>query len=324
MKTITTLEERQHAETMLQNAIAYVTNLNAVVPVGAWSFTGKDGREVSMWKRPLISNWTVKPLNTVQAVTAFWKKQWYDWFQVPGIGIATGQICGGYIVIDLDVKPEKGIDGREVLRDWEHDTGMRLPEETWTAITGSGGYHLWFHSDRALRSYQNATLGVDLRADGGQVIVPPSLHPNGRRYEWEIWPRDCPCAEADEAVYSFIEYCKPSGSQYVPSVRRGEGGERKMILPPEIPEGGRHDPLISLIGTMNKLGVSDEAIEAAVRIENEQKCKPPFDEDELQHEILPAIYRWDKGVNEEAWKTKDEWRAMYKQQMRAKRAIRSL
>ena len=80
-----------------------------------------------------------------------------------------------------------------------------------------------------------------------------------------------------------------------------------MILPPEIPEGGRHSPLISVIGTMNRLGFTDEAIEAAVRIENEQKCIPPLSEQELQREIFPAIYRWEKGVPADIWKNKDQF-----------------
>ncbi len=311
--------------TMVEFAESYANKFHAVVPVGAWEFKGRDGEIVSMWKKPLIPDWTTKPLTTVAQVCREWER-YSKYGNVPNIGIATGQICGGYIVIDLDRHPDRGIDGYEVLTDWERDTGRMLPE-SWTAITGSGGYHIWFHTQIAMRSYANAEMGVDLRADGAQIVVPPSLHRSGKRYEWEISPKECPCAEANEDVMAFIEYCRPNGSEYRQSTHRGQGGERRMLLPPEIVEGGRHAPLISLIGTLNRLGASDATIEQAVRTENEQKCKPPFSETELQKEIFPAIYRWEKGISAEEWKDTESWRKQqavsYQAEQRRKRALRS-
>ena len=311
--------------TMVEFAESYVKKFHAVVPVGAWEFKGRDGEIVSMWKKPLIPDWTSKPLSTVEQVRKEWGK-YSKYGNIPNIGIATGQICGGYIVIDLDRHPDRGIDGYEVLCDWQRETGRELPE-TWTAITGSGGYHIWFHTHTAMRSYANAEIGVDLRADGGQIVVPPSLHNSGRRYEWEIAPNDCECAEATEDVIEFIKYCRPQGSEYRQSTHRGQGGERRMLLPPEIMEGGRHTPLISLIGTLNRLGASDATIEQAVRIENEQKCKPPFSETELQREIFPAIYRWEKGISVEEWTELKSWQqaqaVSYQTEQRKRRALRS-
>lgn len=297
-------------------AAMFVLRFGAVIPVGSWTYTKKNGEEVDLWKTPLIKNWTKEPLRTKEEVYKEWAKYEYH-RHFPNIGLVTGQICGGYIVIDMDRKPEKGVDGYDLLLRWQRETGMKLPEETWTVITGSGGYHFYYHTDTAMRPYQNPKCGVDLRADGSMIIVPPSMHRCGKRYEWEISPSDCPCAEANEAVYAFIEYCRPQDSEYKPSMLRGHGGERKMLLPPEILEGGRHDPLISLIGTLNRLGASDEAILAAVRIENKLKCKPPLTEKELQSEIFPAVFRWDKGVPAKEWQNKDS----YLQSMRVEKRL---
>ena len=297
--------------TMSEIAESYSRKFHAIVPVGNWTFIGREGNIIDLWKSPLIKNWTNTPLRTPEEVREQWGK-YGRYGKTPNIGLVTGQICGGYIVIDLDNKPDQGINGYEELKEWQRRTGVELPE-TWTVITGGGGYHLYFHTDKALRGYSNHSAGVDLRADGNQVLLPPSTHKSGRRYEWEIAPKDMQCAEADEIVMRFIEEYRPAGAQYG-STRRGEGGGRKMALPPEIPDGERHNALISLIGTLNRLGVSDEAIIRVVRTENENKCRPPFTEAELQREIFPAIFRWEKGVKETEWKSRQEYVTDYRRE----------
>ena len=311
---------------MVDYALSYVKKFHAVVPVGAWTYINKDGEEVDAWKTPLIKEWTQKPLTKEAEVRREWAK-YERWHKIPGIGIVTGQICGGYIVIDIDRDPDKGVDGYEVLLEWQRETGLELPE-TWTAITGRGGYHLWYKTDKALRGYVNEDIGIDLRADGNFVVVPPSLHPSSNLYQWEISPNEFgECTEADDAVFEFIKTCRPANYQFQQerTSRRGAGGERKMVLMPELPEGGRHNALISVIGTMNRLGFSDEAIEAAIRIENDQKCVPPLTERELQREIFSAIYSWEKGVPAEKWKDKEvylkEIRTAAAQQHRYSRAL---
>ena len=292
--------------TIFDWAKAYARRFGAVIPVGAWTYINKDGKTVDMWKSSLIPRWTTEPLRTEKEVEAEWRR-WARWSKVPNIGLVTGQICGGYIVIDLDYKPEKGICGYEELKQWQQRAGMELPE-TWTAITGGGGYHLYFHTDTPMRGFVNDDCGVDLRADGNMALLPPSRHISGKSYQWEMFLPEIECAEADEAVFRFLDEYRPQKAEYRQSTYRGEGGERKMILPPEIPDGGRHNALLSMIGTMNKLGVSDEVIEYAVRKEN-QKCVPPLSEEELKAEVIPGIYRFEKGVKADEWKSPEEYRA---------------
>lgn len=280
---------------MIDFAERYVQRFGAVIPVGAWDFVSKDGEAISMWKRALIKEWQEKPLRSVVEVRRFWENYERRYKKTPGIGIATGQICGGHIVIDLDRHPERDVDGYAELRKWQWETGKTIPD-TWTGISGSGGYHLWYKTNEAMRPYANTELGVDLRADGAYIVVAPSLHESGRRYQWEVSPADMECAEADDAVLAFIEHCRPSGSEYRSSTKRGEGGERFLRVPEVIPDGGRHAALVSLIGALNAWGISDEAIIQLVRMENEKKCQPPLTETELQREIFPCVFRWEKGI----------------------------
>jgi len=68
-----------------------------------------------------------------------------------------------------------------------HD--LQLDEETVTAISGGGGTHLFYkleQGDTFGLSSKGLPPGIDIRALGGYVIVAPSLHISGNRYQWEV------------------------------------------------------------------------------------------------------------------------------------------
>jgi hypothetical protein len=90
------------------------------------------------------------------------------------LAIVTGDRFG----IVLDVDGHKG--GFESLHKFEVATTLSLR-------TGSGGRHyIYKHpGGRVCNAQKFAGLaGVDIRADGGYIVAPPSIHPNGVRYEW--------------------------------------------------------------------------------------------------------------------------------------------
>lgn len=112
--------------------------------------------------------------------------QWWGEHPDHGIGIATGAASGIW-VLDVDVGPGK--DGADTLADLEATYGP-LPD-TVEAITGTGGRHIYFawpDDGRDIRNDQAGRLGpgLDIRGTGGQVLAPPTIHPNGQPYEWEL------------------------------------------------------------------------------------------------------------------------------------------
>jgi hypothetical protein len=51
--------------------------------------------------------------------------------------------------------------------------------------SGSGGTHLYFqHPDGRVPSRANIRPGIDVKADGGYVVAPPSRHVSGDRYHF--------------------------------------------------------------------------------------------------------------------------------------------
>ena len=96
-----------------------------------------------------------------------------------GIGIATGRESGIW-VFDVDTDRRRGKYGDESLAELEDAYGP-LPD-TYEVITGSGGRHLYFawpdDPTIEIRNDQSGQIGphLDVRADGGFVIAPPSVH----------------------------------------------------------------------------------------------------------------------------------------------------
>jgi hypothetical protein len=108
---------------------------------------------------------------------------WNWWRRWPeaNVGIRTGRESG-LVVLDVDVRH----DGEASLETLEA-TYNRLPQ-TLTASSGGGGRHLYFRHPGG-HIPNNAQLGglpgLDVRADGGYIVAPPSLHQSGQRYRWE-------------------------------------------------------------------------------------------------------------------------------------------
>lgn len=237
--------------------------------------------------------WAVFPLverDKIPAVQGGFKAATHDLEQIEAawgvrpsmnVGIATGSASNGLVVIDLDVDPNKGEDGLETLRLWEKEHG-ELPE-TVTAITGSGGMHLYYICNTPIACSVDNDKGVDIRGDGGYVVAPPSRHPNGRDYEWENHPEDYAVAKADDNVYAFIRSIQ--GER-----KRGE----KFKLPNRIGSGKRNDTLYKQACSLQSMGYDDDLIYATVETTNSTKCDPPLPPYEVR-KIVEQALRYQKG-----------------------------
>lgn len=105
---------------------------------------------------------------------------WFADHPDANIGIVTG-VVSELIVIDID--PAHG--GDDSLTELERRHGP-LPR-TVEVLTGGGGRHFYFrHPGGVVHNKVGLAPGIDLRGDGGVIVAPPSIHPSGRRYEWEV------------------------------------------------------------------------------------------------------------------------------------------
>lgn len=97
-----------------------------------------------------------------------------------------------WMVLDVDPRNFGGKDdpgnsaGRDPLTELARDARLDLSACPHT-VTGSGGHHYWFRKpvDVQVLDSLDAYPGVEFKSHGRQVVAPGSIHPSGRRYEWD-------------------------------------------------------------------------------------------------------------------------------------------
>lgn len=113
------------------------------------------------------------------------------WSAHPAANI--GVDCGrsGIVAIDID-----GVAGEETMAELLVAHGSLT--DTVEALTPGGGRHLLFqHPGGYIGSRAGLYASIDVRANGGYIVVAPSNHPSGREYRWapERSPFECGLAE---------------------------------------------------------------------------------------------------------------------------------
>ncbi len=101
-----------------------------------------------------------------------------QWAGRPWLNVACS--TDGYVVPDVDPR-----NGGEASIDQLLAQYGPLPDGP-LCLTGGGGKHLWMRAPAGVPVAKGRLLpGIDLQATGAYVVMPPSRHVSGGRYEWE-------------------------------------------------------------------------------------------------------------------------------------------
>jgi replicative DNA helicase len=212
--------------------------------------------------------------------------EWFDQNTEANIGIVTGAISR-LVVFDLD--------SDDAVAYAKEKGGF---PDTPKVKTGKG-YHVYMrHPGFAIRNSVNAKLKIDVRADGGYVAAPPSMHGSGHIYQWE---KGCSIHEIDPAP------CAPWMIEYLKSIAEGKNRtvddskidlripQREQTGSKEVPndlytgllrngamDGNRNDSATRLTGHLLAKGLGENEALELLKIWNSTKNKPPLAEDELR------------------------------------------
>lgn len=124
-------------------------------------------------KKPLCAN-GFKAATTDKVVL----QEWNNKFPNCNVGIPTGHINNIFVV---------DIDGEQGIESLNHLELIHGKLDAPTVITGKGK-HLYFKMPENVElkcSTSKIADHIDIRANGGYVVAPPSVHENGHRYTWE-------------------------------------------------------------------------------------------------------------------------------------------
>jgi hypothetical protein len=104
-------------------------------------------------------------------------RAWWERTPDANLGIRTDQ----FVVVDCD-----GPVGKHNWLKFIAGIGFASSPYAWT---GGGGLHVWYRRDEhPVRNRAGWLEHVDIRSEGGYVIVPPSIHPSGSEYWWDHGP----------------------------------------------------------------------------------------------------------------------------------------
>lgn len=209
-------------------------------------------------KTPLVKDWPTLATSDISQI-----EKWAARFPACNWGVATGPGSG---VFGLDVDGNRG---RAALKAYQQQR-LELPE-TLTVSTGRGKhlYFCWPEGEGIRNSAGRLAAGLDVRGDGGYLVIPPSVHNSGTKYAYAAL--DAPVANAPDWLLSLIQaQTSPQSGPSAPAAG--------AVASEPIGEGSRTNRLVSLAGSMHKRGMDPAAIEAALLVENAAKCSPPLPE----------------------------------------------
>lgn len=259
---------------LLSVALDYASRGWRVFPCHGW----RDGRcscgntECSgPGKRPYTSNGFKEATTDADQIRRWWK-QWPD----ANIGVATGA-ASGLLVLDLD-----GPDAVGALSKMEERQGpLPLTPET---RTGKGQHRL-FRYPSGVTIKNRTKLGgfpIDVRADGGYFIAPPSKHKSGNVYQWVHSPDVTPIADAPQWLIGFMT--DRGNAAVVPTTTDFSDPLTDEILDlrtaPGVSQGGRHDMALRLVGAELNRGTDLGEI-FQLGIAWAERCNPPMDLKEM-------------------------------------------
>jgi Bifunctional DNA primase/polymerase, N-terminal/Primase C terminal 1 (PriCT-1) len=291
----------------LEAALQYAQRGWPVFPCH-WPYFLKDGTPGCSCRKHDCTNIGKHPRTTYglleattdEAEISAWWTQWPE----ANIGVATGATTGqvgrtkdgrdlahpGNGALALDVDPRHA--GDITLADLEAEHG-RLPD-TVQSLTGSSGRHVLFaHPGVEIRNDASSKLGqgLDLRGDGGYIIVPPSLHPSGNRYEWEATssPDDVPLAELPAWLLGLlVAKGRPQGNGRASAPNDLSG---------RIRQHHRNDTLFRAGCALRRQGLPLWVIELLLQTLNTEQCDPPLGAAEVRKIALSAC-RYDPAFSD--------------------------
>jgi hypothetical protein len=202
------------------------------------------------------------------------------WHENPNynLAIATGP-KSGIFVVDTD-----GAEAEAAL------IALGDLPETVTVLTAKGR-HRYFKLPPGLKMNCSVRklipgVGIDIRAEGGFAVCPPSRHPDGPVYKWVKGIRTF--ADPPQWLLDKITAIKGSNGQHTPS------SEWCRLVIEGVNQGERNDSITRLAGYLLRRYVDPAVVRELIRCWNEVRCRPPLPSEDIDR-IIKSIAGREQG-----------------------------
>jgi replicative DNA helicase len=235
---------------------------------------------IKQCKVPLVSWKEFQTRHPTEQEVTSWFNKWPD----ANIGIVTGKISG-IVVFDLD--------SDHAVQYAEDEGGF---PDTPKVKTGKGYHYYMRYPGFEVRNDVRKELDIDIRADGGYVVAPPSIHGSGNHYDWEdcssifdIIPAACEPWMVDY-LKNMMDKTKPKPkekgdlktSQDPPGTRKmTSGDEYAELLKNGCTEGMRNGSATKLAGHLLAKKIAESEVWEILSQWN-TKNNPPIEHSELR------------------------------------------
>lgn len=233
-----------------------------------------------------------------------WWKQWPD----ANIGVVTGEVSG-IIAVDIDPRHMGHISIEKV----ENRYG-KIPN-TIESNTGGGGSHklLKYPSGYDIRCSTKLAglVGLDVRANAGYIVAPPSNHISGRSYEWAIGhsPDDIDLADVPAWLLKMMlnprdPFDPPTQTSPLTILYGGAPQSHNTSNQnpkgwiyhalKDLSDGNRNETFCRIAGRLNRDGWTDAEI---IELLKPHAVQIRFPIDELEAEVIGICRRYPAAVN---------------------------
>lgn len=206
-------------------------------------------------------------------------RAWWTKWPKANVGVATGAVSG---IVAVDVDPRHGGDTslKELYRRNVYDG------HTTRSITGGGGFHeIWAYppGGSAIKNKGGVggLAGLDVRSDGGLIVVPPSVHQTGRKYRW-----DCPPPKVAPAPMPDWLFKVMAGGPGKTNERNGSYDWDHVF--DGIADGNRDNTLFRYACYLRNLNLGRIAVETLV-LKAAEACPNPFPPEKALQKVAQAF-----------------------------------
>jgi len=219
------------------------------------------------------------------------------------IAIICGRVSGGLVVVDFDSK-EKFTDFIMKLKN--ASIGLKHAiENTWIVKTGKG-YHVYLrleNEDLVPRTKPRLAEGLDVKAEGGYVVAPPSIHPSGVEYTFILNdPREKSIEVISEKEWKELlsllaprEEAREKAAKKNPTRKLNEDQIKKIvkIIEPYYIPGHRDLIAYPLIGLLVKANVDYESAKRIIEL-----LAMETKDEEINHRLYLVDYHYGRRAEE--------------------------